>query len=484
MQHVSACRHINLAACPDVSEVRPVSGASRYAFALVRDVAAQEVDATASRQLRRAVDFLSAVRFMVEAAFHPHAGRTTLRLAEVFATRMARSKDGHVPFSADATARMLGLKRRAVFNHARYLRELGLIAYVEHGSKRNVLRSRYGARWKKEHGYRGTATLFAAVAPRVWDEAMGRRIRGQGYRARMVGVTPAGRILAVACAEDRRRQREDGQPRHPVDNSRPCTPSAQVPQPHTSGAVDEGIKDRTRERACREKKYCQHRAKGSTNWSAARTAAAIAEARFVRLHTWWTQGSCIRQLAYALRPCFEAGWTWEEIARELASWTVPLRPRHVASYVASEIRRRVNAGQLHLPDGLVAPYRQPETSTGDDGTTPHGPRYTAMQASKAHTYRAPAARAAAALTETRRLVTRQRQPTNDHAPPKSRIPGAHPENVLLTRQEFAFLMENSPPVLASDTMWAQAQEATEYRLEAECRRDTWEYNPPTPPEPR
>lgn len=367
---------------------------------------------------------------------------------------------------------------------ARYLRELGLIAYVEHGSKRNVLRSRYGARWKKEHGYRGTATLFAAVAPRVWDEAMGRRIRGRGYGARMVGVTPAGRILAVAGAEYRRRQRAGGQPRQPVDNSRPCTPSVGVPQPRTSGAVDEGIKDRTRERACREKKYRQHRGKGSTNWSAAGAASAMQEARFVRLHTWWTQGSCVRQLAYALRPCFEAGWTGEEVARELARWTVPLRPRHVASYVASEIRRRVNTGELYLPDGLIAPYRQPTTSTWDDDANPHGPRYAAMQAFKARTYRPAAARAAAALTYTRQLVTRQRQPARERPAPEGRVPGAHPENVLLTRQEIDALVENSPPVLAGEALWAQAEEATEYRLDAECRRGTWEYNPPAPPEPR
>ncbi|QKZ23917.1 hypothetical protein [Streptomyces chartreusis] len=478
MQHLSACRHINLTACPDVSEIRPVSGASRHAFALVHDVAAQEVDATASRQLRREVDFLAAVRFMVEAGFHPHAGRTTLRLAEVFATRMARSKDGHVPFSAEATARMLGLKRRAVFNHARYLRELGLIAYVEHGTKRNVLRARHCANWTKEHGYRATATLFAAVAPRVWDEAMGRRIRGHGYKARMTGVTPSGRILAVATALEHRRERADGQQRHPVDNSRPCTPSVEVPQLHTTVAVDGGIKDRTREHACREKKHRQRRGRGSTHWSATRTAAAMQEARSVRLHTWWTQGSCVRQLAYALRPCFEAGWTWEEIAREIARWTVPLRPRHVASYVASEIRRRVNAGELHLPDGLVAPYRQPETSTWDDDANPHGPRYAAMQAFKARTYRPAAARAAAALTETRRLVTRQRQPAQERPAQESRIPGAHPENVLLTRQEFASLVENSLPVLAGETLWAQTDEAAEYRLDAECRRGTWEYNPP------
>ncbi|MFJ1874234.1 hypothetical protein [Streptomyces chartreusis] len=483
MQHVSACRHINLTACPDVSEIAPVSDASRHAFHLVADVADQEVDSTASRRLRRAVDFLAAVQFMVGAGFHPHAGRTTLRLAAVFAARMARSKDGQFPFSAEATARALGLQRRAVFSHVRYLRELGLIAYVEHGTQRNVLRTRHGANWTRQHGYRGTATLFAAVAPRVWDEAMGHRIRGQGYEARLVGVTETGRVLATAPSVARRRQKTDNRQNEPVDNPGSCTPSVPVPQPRTTGAVGRGIKDRTRQRACREKNYRQHRRKGSTNWSAARTATTIHQTRNIQLHTWWTQGTCIRQLAYALRPCFEAGWTWQETARELARWTVPLRPRHVASYITSEIRRRTNTGTLHLPDGLITPYRQPETSTWDDDTTTHGPRYTTMQASKARDYRPAATRAAAALKQARQLLT-HRERAKQQSTQTCRIPGAHPENVLLTRQEFASLVENSPPVLAGETLCAQAEEATEYRLDTENRRKTWEYNPPAPPEPR
>ncbi|WP_406263274.1 hypothetical protein OIA45_48180 (plasmid) [Streptomyces chartreusis] len=152
--------------------------------------------------------------------------------------------------------------------------------------------------------------------------------------------------------------------------------------------------------------------------------------------------------------------------------------------MASEIRRRVNTGELYLPDGLIAPYRQPTTSTWDDDANPHGPRYAAMQAFKARTYRPAAARAAAALTYTRQLVTRQRQPARERPAPEGRVPGAHPENVLLTRQEIDALVENSPPVLAGEALWAQAEEATEYRLDAECRRGTWEYNPPAPPEPR
>ncbi|GAA2523113.1 hypothetical protein GCM10010276_87740 [Streptomyces longisporus] len=482
MHDLLACRHINPTACPDVSKTALVADTSRHTFDLVCDSAAQEIGTTASRRLRRGADFLAAARFMVGAGFHPKAGRTTLQLAEVFAERMARSSDGHFPFSAEATARALGLKPRAVYNHTRYLRELGLIAYVEHGTKRNVLRTRYGAAWTREHGYRGTATLFAAVAPRVWDEAMGRRIEGEGYTARQVGVTDAGRELAIAEAVDNQRKRQDVQQTEPVDNSGSCTPSVVVPQPRTSGSVDGGLKDRTRKRACREKSP-KHRAKGATGWSATKAAAAMQEARFVQLHTWWTQGSCLRQLAYSLRPFFEAGWTWEEIARELARWTVPLRPRHVASYIASEIRRRVNTGTLFLPDGLVTPYRQPEASTWDDGETSHGPRYAAMQAWKASTFRPAAARAAAAFEEIRRVLARHAEPRRTATASECRIPGARPENVQLTREEIDALLENSHPVVAGETLWAQAEEAAEYRIEAQNRRDNWEYLPPAPPEP-
>ncbi|MFJ2008008.1 hypothetical protein [Streptomyces chartreusis] len=482
MHDLLACRHINPTARPDVSKTALVADTSRHTFDLVCDPDTQEIGSTASRRLRRAADFLAAVQFMVGAGFHPKAGRTTLQLAEVFAERMARSSEGHFPFSAEATARELGLKRRAVFNHARYLRELGLIAYVEHGSKRNVLRTRYGAAWTSEHGYRGTATLFAAVAPRVWDKAMGRMIEGEGYTARHAGVTDAGRELAVAEAVEKQQQRQGRQHTEPVDNSGTCTPSVVVPKPRTSSAVDGGIKDRTRKRACQEKSP-NHRAKGATGWSAAKAAAAMQEARRVQLHTWWAQGSCVRQLAYALRPFFEAGWTWEEIGRELARWTVPLRPRHTASYVASEIRRRVNSGTLFLPEGLVAPYRQPETSTWDDGETSHGPRYAAMQAWKAHTFRPAATRAAAAFDEIRRALARHAEPRRTPTAPECHVPGAHPENVQLTREEIDALLETSHPVVAGETLWAQTEEAAKYRIEAQNRRSTWEYLPPAPPEP-
>lgn len=482
MHDLLACRHINPAVYQDVSEASAVADPSRHDFDLICAPDAQEIGTTASRRLRRGADFLAAAQFMVGAGFHPKAGRTTLQLAKVFAKRMARSSEGHFPFSAEATARELGLKRRAVFNHARYLRELSLIAYVEHGTKRNVLRTRYGAAWTSEHGYRATATLFAAVAPRVWDEAMGRRIEGEGYQARQVGVTDAGRKLAVAEAVERQRERQGFQQTEPVDNSGSCTPSVVVPQPHTSGSVDGGMKDRTRKRTC-PKNARKHRAQGSTRWSTARTASSMTEARWVQLHTWWTWGACVRQLAFTLRPFFEAGWAQEEIARELARWTVPLRPRHVPSYIASEIRRRANAGTLFMPDGLVAPYRQPEASTWDDGSTPHGPRYAAMQAQKAATYRPAAARAVTALQEIRALLANR---AKHHASPlkEGAVPGARSENVLLTSEEFATLLETTHPVVACETLWDQAEEIAQHRIGTESRLGSWEYWPPALSDPR
>jgi hypothetical protein len=145
----------------------------------------------------------------------------------------------------------------------------------------------------------------------------------------------------------------------------------------------------------------------------------------------------------------------------------------------------VNTGSLFLPDGLVAPYRQPEASTWDDGETPHGPRYAAMQAWKANSFRPAAARAAAAFEEIRRVLARHEneKPRRTPAEAVCRVPGAHPENVLLTREEIDALLECSHPVVAGETLWAQAEEAAEYRIEAQNRRSSWEYQPPAPPEP-
>ncbi|WP_172384712.1 helix-turn-helix domain-containing protein [Streptomyces sp. MNP-20] len=454
MQHDVARRHTLLPPRSDAPPTAPVRGAALLDFDLVHDAADHEVTATASRRLRRPHDFLAAAHFMVGSGFHPDAGPTTLRLAAVLAARMHRSKDGHLPLSADATARQLRLSRRAVYRHTRVLRELGLLAYVEHGSKRNAMRTRHGDAWRREHGYRGTATIFAAVAPPVWDRAMGRTTTGEGYTARVTGVTDSGRRHATAAAIERRRQHPSPRQRTPVDNRRPCTPSVMPPQPPTTEPVrGEGKDSAPRERAMPSPTRLQRpkRPKRPTDWTAHQTAHAMSQARSVQLHTWWTQGFCLRQLAYALRPLLAAGWTAQEITRELSRWTVRQRPRHPAAYLTAEIRRRTRTGHLHLPDGLTTPRRRPPVSTGDEDDTPHGPRYAAMQAHKAATHRPAAARARTHLADVRRQLAARRGPDGPlPAPARSALADARPENVLLTHQEIAHLLKHTNPLTTGE----------------------------------
>lgn len=360
MPDVSACRHIDSAACPDVSESSATPDTRRHAFTLVREAADHEVTTTASRQLRRADDFRAAATFMVGAGFHPKAGRTTLRLAEAFAARMERSKDGTFAFNIAATGRELGLQRRAVLNHARILRELGLTAYVEHGSRTNSQRTRHGAAWTQEHGYRGTGTIFTAVAPPIWDEAMGRRIDGTGYRARPVGVTEKGRARAVAeagrKAASRARQR-----------SMSCTPSLVVPQDHRQLKVERSSNYTSRTRATGRKNSPTPSNQNRT--TAADCARGIAIAEQLQNEVWWLHRGCARRLAYVLRPLIAAGWTWQALTAELRTWGVPGYLRDPAAYVRHELARLQHHGHL-AHTGTPA--------LDDDQVDEDGTRYQAM----------------------------------------------------------------------------------------------------------
>ncbi|MFI6689070.1 hypothetical protein [Streptomyces sp. NPDC050485] len=315
---------------------------------------------TASRQLRRADDFRAAATFMVGAGFHPRAGRTTLRLAEVFAARMERSRGGTFAFNIAATARELGLQRRAVLNHAKILRELGLTAYVEHGSRTNAQRTRHGAAWTQEHGYRGTGTIFAAVAPPIWDEAMGRRIDGTGYQARPVGVTEKGRARAVAEASKKASARAHRR-------STPCTPSLVVPQDHRQLKVERGSNYTSRTRATGRKNIPkpsnQHRT------TVADCAHGIAIAEQLQNEVWWLHRGCARRLAYVLRPLIAAGWTWQSLAAELRTWGVPGYLRDPAAYVRHELTRLQQHGHLAYT-GTPA--------LRDDQVDEDGTRYQAM----------------------------------------------------------------------------------------------------------
>ncbi|MFG2437899.1 hypothetical protein [Streptomyces sp. NPDC048508] len=302
-------------------------------FSLITTPGEQELDVTASRQLRRASDFLAAARYMVR--HHPKAGPTTLRLAAAFAARMHRNQYGHVAFNVSATVDELGVSRRTVLAHARYLRELGLIAWVEHGSHRNVIRTRHGGEFGPGHGYRATATIYAPVAPPTWDHAQGHRVRGAGYQARLVGYTDKGRARAIAAARSRARRAGSASTSH-------CTPSVVVTSAPFHLQVVTGRKKNTR----RSPKQTTARRRPRTPCTPVECQQAIALTEQVQRRVWWLYTACSRRLAYALRPLIAAGWTAPQLANELATWGVPSHLKDPAAYLRHELHRRQHHNEL------------------------------------------------------------------------------------------------------------------------------------------
>lgn len=397
---------------PATDNTPTVTTSSRSEFTLITARAEQEMSTTASRQLRRASDFLAAARYMIR--HHPNAGPATLRLAAVFAGRMHRSRHGHVAFNVAATVEELGVSRRTVLTHARYLRELGLIAWAEHGSKANILRARHGRAWAPGDGYRGTATIYAALAPPVWDHAQGHRIHGTGYKARLIGFTDKGRTRAVAAARTRqRRARRRVRPRVRTWPGKRCTPSVVV----TSAPPRLQLVTRDKKNTRRG----QNRKQPSTSiggrpapLTPADCRQAITLTEHLQREVWWLYDACSRRVAYALRPLIAAGWSSRQLAAELTTWGVPAHLNDPVAYLHHEITRRQHTTELPPTEPSTCPI------PADDGT-----RYEAMLRNRTHhtpawqrytqhlrpALRDELTRTQAQLREHRRPTTHQYRPT-------------------------------------------------------------------------
>jgi hypothetical protein len=157
-----------------------------------------------------------------------------------------------------------------------------------------------------------------------------------------------------------------------------------------------------------------------------------------------------------------AGWSWEEIGRELGRWTVPWRPRNVAAYVAAEIRRRVNSGDLFLPDDSVRRYRQAPAAEK---------RYDTWLAGRRVEF-------ADRWDSTRHLRVEARSGAGAGRTPGKRIPrglqDADASRVLLTSQEIAALQAVAPAYRSGEDLWTEVEERAAARIEAEGRLDWWE----------
>ncbi|WP_328545424.1 cell wall protein [Streptomyces europaeiscabiei] len=288
------------------------------------------------------------MEWLIAAGLHPRATATTLRVAEDLADRMDYTT-GHVRYCLDEMAVRLDLSRATVKRHIGYLRELGALAWVQHGTRTNIRRL-LGMK-----GYAATATVYAAVIPPVYDEAMGHTLVGSGYSARIVVDLRGRRLPAPRPAATPVPLGEAGIPvdNPPVDNS-----SSAGLEPPSLTTVDEGegkVKVEggsnytSRERVSEPPTSLPRQTTNSSSseGSARRRTPAqvqreIRETRLVRALVNWTQGERIRRLAFVLRPYFDRGLGAHDIAAELIGMprsSDRWRPKYPAAYIASVTSR-------------------------------------------------------------------------------------------------------------------------------------------------
>ncbi|MGD1220607.1 hypothetical protein AB9Q10_19505 [Streptomyces krungchingensis] len=310
MQHARAPVHaVGALPCLPRGQHR-ISTNNRYIP--VRDHADQEIGTTASRRTRRG-DFLRAATWAITQRLHPKAGNTTLRVARDLAARL--NADGHVAYCRDTTFKRLGISRRTLERHIAVLRELGLLVWAVHGTRTNT-RPAGSGEWA------GTATIYAAVVPRAWDDALGHRVSGHGYHARHIGFTDYGRQMAIADA--RRRT-------HPA--RRRDTPSCKTNHPRPTAEMRGKKNNTSAPRGTRSRPRRQHEVPEPYRASPGQAAHAVSVAAWVRPRVPWTQGEGLRRLAFALRPWIATGLSAADLAADLSVWRVLRRPASPASVI-------------------------------------------------------------------------------------------------------------------------------------------------------
>ncbi|HEY9327751.1 MAG TPA: cell wall protein [Streptomyces sp.] len=294
----------------------------------------QELDATASRQARP-LAWLRAVGWLVEAGLHRRAGATTLAVARDLAGRMDY-RLGFVLYDLEGTAARCGVSVATVKRHVRVLRELGALVWRRHGTKRNLHLP--GRR------YAGTATVYAATIPAVYDAAMGHRLEGAGYGARVCGVTGTGRERAVAAAQARSRP--------PVDNPHVGKRGSGRRAPHSSGRHHDVPEVDVEEKG----NYTSRR-------SPLQVARDIAVARQVRPLVGWVQREGLRRLAYALRPLIDRGLDARAIAAELTGMAAGWRPVRPAAWIGVALGRDREESVAHGRTDPPEEFRRSVTDT-------------------------------------------------------------------------------------------------------------------------
>lgn len=300
----------------------PAADAASMRFELVRGKKAQEVLHTASRRAEPR-DWLVALDWLIfKAKLHPKATITTVRVALDLSDRMDYRR-GIVLYDLVGTASRLELSEATVKRHVAYLRELGALVWLEHGSKRNL---RLPGR-----KYTATATIYGAVIPPVYDAAKGHRLRGSGYEASVIGFTEAGRKLAVDNAARK------------AAGKRLAPPSRGGS--HIGPVAEVGGKEKATRTARADKSKPPRKSTLGRKVTAALFQAADRLARRLRpLHN-WTQRARIGELSWVLVDKLAEGCTEQQVdawLREISPAVavgLDWRPERPHTYIASQLRR-------------------------------------------------------------------------------------------------------------------------------------------------
>lgn len=313
--------------------------------ALVRG-SSQEVTHTASRRSgpRR---WLRSVEWLIAAGLHPRANTTTLVIARDLGARM-NYDTGHALYCLHKIVARTGISRASVKRHIGYLRELGSLAWVQHGTRTNIRRA-LGL-----SGYAGTATIYAAVIPAAYDHALGHRIIGTGYEARAVADY---RQMPETHAQATPTTTVDNTSSNPVDNSakRSCEP------PSLTSATQKGqvqMVGGVTTTAARSPKTSTPRSptpqeqagskKRATILGTTVTAAGMQLgdklARAIRHHVPWTRRATHDQLRWVCADMGEQQWTKDQAIR----FAIETGHTHAAGYAwQPDHPHRLIAAALH-----------------------------------------------------------------------------------------------------------------------------------------
>jgi hypothetical protein len=270
--------------------------------------------------------WLRAVAWLIAAGLHGRANATTQRVAEDLAARMDYDT-GHARYCMLETAHRLGIDKATVKRHVSYLRELGALAWVQHGTRTNV-RPMLGL-----GGYAATATVYAAVIPPSYDHAMGHRIVGSGYNARII--------------VDLQGQQK------PVDNPPVDNPGSESLAPPSLTVVKEesqvdlvgGFNYTSQARPPKNPIPHQSSQIDGRRRTATDVQKASQTVRLVRALVNWTQSVPLRRLEFFLRPWTDRGWDGLRIADELNGMCSGMRwkPKNPVAFI--RVRIAVDARQ-------------------------------------------------------------------------------------------------------------------------------------------